>query len=147
MSRSHHKGMSDTIAEVPPATTTTTTTPGLLGSIIGGSTTTTTGPAAPLAAPPPPPQKDTATVVSETMFSVFFRVLTVAMGAAALYLVARMTGMNVPTWILLVLSLVPFVPLISIMILAVVTVFYGIPNQDEITGVTLLSLFTTVQKT
>jgi len=37
--------------------------------------------------------------------------------------------------------------LISILLLAVVTVFYGIPNQDEITGVTLLSLFTSVQKT
>jgi hypothetical protein len=58
-----------------------------------------------------------------------------------------MTGMSIPTWILLVLSLVPFVPLISILLLAVVTVFRGIPNQDEITGVTLLSLFTSVQKT
>jgi hypothetical protein len=55
--------------------------------------------------------------------------------------------MSIPTWILLVLSLIPWVPMIAIVCLAFVTIFYGIPNQDEITGVTLLSLFTSVQKT
>ena len=145
-------GSTDPVPDVPPITasgnTTVVTHPGLWGSLVGGTTTTTSITATPdtisaavdatkkpVGAPPKPPS------TASQLFGSLWWAMSVAIGAMSLYIIALKTGIKVPTWLLLALSFVPWVPFLSIVGMIFVIVFYGRPDPNMFAGQTLFTLF------
>lgn len=145
-------GLTDPVPDVLPATTSGNTTvvthPGLWGSLVGGTTTTTSITATPdtissavaatkkpVSKPSPPPS------TASQLFGSLWWAMSVAIGAMSLYIIALKTGIKVPTWLLLALSFVPWVPFLSILGMILVIVFYGRPDPNMFAGQTLFTLF------
>lgn len=144
-------GSTDPVPDVPPTTsgnTTVVTHPGLWGSLVGGTTTTTSISATPdtinaavsatkkpVSAPSPPPS------TASQLFGSLWWAMSVAIGAMSLYIIALKTGIKVPTWLLLALSFVPWVPFLSIIGMIFVIIFYGRPDPNMFAGQTLFTLF------
>lgn len=152
---------SDTVPDVPPGTTTVKTNPALFG-LFGGSATETTIPAPPEASqtaaavvaskapstqpsPPAPPKQPTATQQAAAtassffweFFYVFLYILMIGLGAGAFYLNARRFGIEVPFWITILVSVIPFTQWLSIFILFVSVVFTGLPDLSVLRGQSL----------
>lgn len=158
---------SDTVPDVAPGTTTVKTNPALWG-LFGGSATETTIPAPPEAsttaaavvaskapstqpAPPAPPKQPTATQQATSaattifweFFYAFLYILMVGLGAGAFYLNAQRFGVEVPAWLILLVSVIPFTQWLSILTLFVVTVFTGLPDMSVLRGKSLWGIFGT----